>query len=319
MSEPQRIVSLLPSATEIVAALGLGHRLVGRSHQCDFPAGVAALPALSSTKVRPLDTAAGFGSGAIDAQVNDILRQAVSVYDVDTETLKRLKPDVILTQTQCAICAVTPADLEAALCSWTGLAPELVSLEPDDLADVWGDIRKVARALGAVPAGEALIASLQARLAALSAAVAPKTTGRPKPTVAALEWFEPLMAGGNWMPELIEAAGGRSLFATAGQHSPWLAWDDLAAADPDVILLLPCGFTLAQSLSDLPALASHPLWPGLKAVRQGQVYAIDGHQYFNRPGPRLVESAEIVAEILHPGAVHFGHEGQAWVRLTSPA
>ncbi|WP_309090096.1 cobalamin-binding protein [Phenylobacterium sp.] len=311
----QRIVSLLPSATEIVAALGLAHRLVGRSHQCDFPAGVERLPALSSTKIRTDQT-----SAAIDAQVNEILRSAVSVYDVDTDTLKALQPDVILTQTQCAICAVTPADLEAALCSWTGLAPRLVSLEPNDLGDVWGDIRKVAAALGARAAGETLIAMLQARLAALSARVA----DRPRPTVAALEWFAPLMAGGNWMPELIEAAGGRPLFARPGQHSPWLSWDDLAAAEPDVILMLPCGFRLEESLADLPALTGHPLWSGLKAVREGRVYAIDGHHYFNRPGPRLVESAEIVAEILHPqvfqpGAGDFGHRGTGWVQVPPQA
>lgn len=310
MTAPQRIVSLLPSATEIVAALGLAHRLVGRSHQCDFPAGVQALPALSSTKVRTDQT-----SGDIDRQVNDILATAVSVYDVDADTLRALQPDVILTQTQCAICAVTPADLEAALCDWptpaAGHPPRLVSLEPNDLADVWSDIRKVGAALGARHAAEQVVESLQARLRALSR----KVSNRPRPTVAALEWFDPLMAGGNWMPELIEAAGGRSLFAQAGQHSPWLDWQALADADPDVILLLPCGFTLDQSLADLPALTAHPLWPGLRAVREGQVYAIDGHHYFNRPGPRLVESAEIVAEILHPQACDFGHAGCAWVRI----
>lgn len=309
MTAPQRIVSLLPSATEIVAALGLAHRLVGRSHQCDFPTGVAALPALSSTKIRT-----DRPSGDIDAQVNEILATAVSVYDVDADTLRALRPDVILTQTQCAICAVTPADLEAALCQWTGSAPRLVSLEPNDLSDVWADIRKVGAALGAQAAADQVIEGLQARLRALSRQVAP----RPRPTVAALEWFEPLMAGGNWMPELIEAAGGRPLFAQAGQHSPWLDWNALADADPDVILLLPCGFTLDQSLADLPALTAHPLWPGLGAVREGQVYAIDGHHYFNRPGPRLVESAEIVAEILHPDTSDFGHRGKAWVRLPPP-
>lgn len=313
MTPPQRIVSLLPSATEIVAALGLAHRLVGRSHQCDFPAGVSALPALSSTKIRTDRT-----SGDIDAQVNEILATAVSVYDVDADTLRALRPDVILTQTQCAICAVTPADLEAALCEWprgeTGLAPRLVSLEPNDLSEVWSDIRKVGAALGASDAAHQVIEGLQARLRALSKQVA----HRPRPTVAALEWFEPLMAGGNWMPELIEAAGGRPLFAQAGQHSPWLDWQALADADPGVILLLPCGFTLDQSLADLPALTAHPLWPGLRAVREGQVYAIDGHHYFNRPGPRLVESAEITAEILHPDACDFGHAGKAWVRVAAP-
>lgn len=310
----QRIVSLLPSATEIVAALGLAHCLVGRSHQCDFPQGVERLPPLSSTKVRTDQT-----SAAIDAQVNEILARAVSVYDVDVQTLRALQPDVILTQTQCAICAVTPADLDAALCDWPtaggGRAPRLVSLEPDDLDGVWADIRKVGAALGARDAAETLVAQLQARLRALGQQVA----HRPRPTVAALEWFAPLMAGGNWMPELIEAAGGTSLFAQAGQHSPWLDWADLAAADPDVILLLPCGFRLGESLADLPALQAHPLWPTLTAVREGRVYAIDGHHYFNRPGPRLVESAEIVAEILHPEACDFGHRGTGWVRVEAAA
>jgi iron complex transport system substrate-binding protein len=306
----QRIVSLLPSATEIVAALGLADRLVGRSHQCDFPVGVAALPALSSTKVR-LDVS----SGEIDRQVNEILARAVSVYDVDAERLRSLAPDVILTQTQCAICAVTPADLESALCEWTGRAPRLVSLEPNELGEVWGDIRRVGEALGEAAAAEVVVAQLQARLAALSAEVA----GAPRPRVAAIEWFDPLMAGGNWMPELIEAAGGESLFATAGQHSPWLAWADLAAGDPDVILLLPCGFRLEESLADLGSLTANPAWSALRAVRDGQVYAIDGHHYFNRPGPRLVESAEIVAEILHPDRVRYGHEGVGWARVPSPA
>lgn len=302
-----RIVSLLPSATEIVAAVGMADRLVGRSHQCDFPVQVRHLPALSETKVNLEGT-----SGDIDRRVNEIIAQGVSVYRVDADLLRALKPDVILTQTQCAICAVTPGDLEDALCEWTGTAPTLVSLEPNDLSDVWGDMRKVGRALGTEGAAERAIAGLQGRLAAIRG-----TAGRAayRPTVAAIEWIDPLMAGGNWMPELIEAAGGESLFATAGQHSPWLDWSALAAVDPDVILLLPCGFTIDQSLADLPLLRARPEWAGLSAVRRGQVYVIDGHHYFNRPGPRLVESAEMIAEILHPDLFDFGHEGAGWVRL----
>ena len=303
-----RIVSLLPSATEIVAAMGMVDHLVGRSHQCDFPARVQALPALSATKVRLDGTSAD-----IDRRVSEIIAQGVSVYSVDAERLRALKPDVIVTQTQCAICAVTPADLEEALCEWTGLAPKLVSLEPDDLADVWADMRRVGRALGVEDAAHAAIVGLQARLQRIRqvASLAPR-----RPTVAAIEWIEPLMAGGNWMPELIEAAGGESLFAAAGQHSPWLDWSALAAADPEVILLLPCGFTIAQSLADLPLLAARPEWARMRAVREGRVYVLDGHHYFNRPGPRLVESAEMVAEILNPDLFAFGHEGTGWVRLT---
>jgi len=302
-----RIVSLLPSATEIVAAVGMADRLVGRSHQCDFPVDVSRLPALSETKVRLDGT-----SRDIDRRVNEIIAQGVSVYRVDAERLRALKPDVILTQTQCAICAVTPGDLEDALCEWTGMAPTLVSLEPNDLSDVWGDVRKVGQALGTEAAAERAITGLQGRLAAIR-----DTADRAayRPTVAAIEWIDPLMAGGNWMPELIEAAGGESLFATPGQHSPWLDWAALAAADPEVILLLPCGFTIEQSLADLPLLLGRPEWAALSAVRRGQVYVIDGHHYFNRPGPRLVESAEMIAEILHPDLFAFGHEGRGWVRL----
>ncbi|MBJ7409706.1 MAG: cobalamin-binding protein [Phenylobacterium sp.] len=306
MSGP-RIVSLLPSATEIVAAVGMAEQLVGRSHQCDFPPQVRHLPALSETKVCLNGT-----SRDIDRRVNEIIAQGVSVYRVDAERLRALKPDVILTQTQCAICAVTPGDLEDALCEWTGMAPALVSLEPNDLSDVWGDMRKVGRALGVETAAERAIAALQGRLATIRDAAGRAAN---KPTVAAIEWIDPLMAGGNWMPELIEAAGGQSLFATPGQHSPWLDWRALAAADPDVILLLPCGFTIEQSLADLPLLQGRPEWAALSAVRCGQVYVIDGHYYFNRPGPRLVESAEMIAEILHPDRFAFGHEGRGWVRL----
>lgn len=302
-----RIVSLLPSATEIVAAVGMAEHLVGRSHQCDFPVEVSRLPALSATKVRLDGT-----SRDIDTRVNEIIAQGVSVYRVDADLLRSLKPDVIVTQTQCAICAVTPGDLEDALCEWTGAAPVLVSLEPNDLSDVWGDMRKVGAALGTEAVAERAIAGLKGRLDAISATA---SRARYAPTVAAIEWMDPLMAGGNWMPELIEAAGGRSLFATAGQHSPWLEWSALAAADPDVILLLSCGFTIAQSLADMPLLQAHPEWSRLTAVRRGQVYVIDGHHYFNRPGPRLVESAEMIAEILHPDFFDFGHERTGWIRL----
>ncbi len=302
-----RIVSLLPSATEIVAAVGMADHLVGRSHQCDFPVEVSRLPALSATKVNLDGT-----SRDIDMRVNEIIAQGVSVYRVDADLLRSLKPDVIVTQTQCAICAVTPGDLEDALCEWTGAAPVLVSLEPNDLSDVWGDMRKVGAALGTDAVAERAIAGLKGRLDAISATA---SRARYAPTVAAIEWMDPLMAGGNWMPELIEAAGGRSLFATAGQHSPWLEWSALAAADPDVILLLSCGFTIAQSLADMPLLQAHPEWAQLTAVRRGQVYVIDGHHYFNRPGPRLVESAEMIAEILHPDLFDFGHERTGWIRL----
>ncbi|MEY2491191.1 MAG: iron complex transport system substrate-binding protein [Verrucomicrobiota bacterium] len=303
-----RIISLLPSATEIAAALGFGQNIVGRSHECDFPRGIEELPICSSTKVP-----AHGASYEIDERVKEIVAEGLSVYRVDVHRLRALQPDLILTQTQCAVCAVTPRDLDEALHSWVGKRPTVLSLEPNNLNEVWNDIRRVGRALNvALKAGE-ILESLQARLTAIQED-AIKASSRP--SVAAIEWFAPLMAGGNWMPELIEIAGGRSLFAQPGEHSLWLDWPTLVKADPDVILLHPCGFKIAQTVADLHLLTEHPDWPNLRAARDGKVYVTDGHHFFNRPGPRLVESTEIVAEILHPDLFAFGHRGSGWLMLS---
>lgn len=307
MTNSPRIISLLPSATEIVAALGFGDHLVGRSHECDFPPGIQSLPICSSTKV-PADGT----SYEIDERVKAIVAEGLSVYRVDVERLRELRPDFILTQTQCAVCAVTPRDLEQALCTWTGAQPAIVSLEPNDLSDVWNDIRRVAESLGVQGRAEELIGSLTQRLAAIRDKA---RLAESRPSVAAIEWLGPLMAGGNWMPELIETAGGRSLFAKPGEHSSWLEWTSLSEADPDVVLLLPCGFKIAQTIRDLNLLTENPAWANLRAVKQGRVYLIDGHHFFNRPGPRLVESAEIVAEILDPDRFSFGHRGMGWIPI----
>jgi iron complex transport system substrate-binding protein len=306
MTKSPRIISLLPSATEIVAALGFRDHLVGRSHECDFPPGVEELPICSSTKIPVHGT-----SYEIDERVKEIVAEGLSVYRVDVDRLRELRPDFILTQTQCAVCAVTPRDLEQALCTWTGAQPAVVALEPNNLNDVWNDIRRVGDALGVLPRAEELIGALTKRLSAIHA----EARELSRPTVAAIEWLGPLMAGGNWMPELIEIAGGRSLFAQPGEHSPWLEWGSLIEADPEVILLLPCGFKIAQTLRDLNLLTENPAWAKLRAVKQGRVYAIDGHHFFNRPGPRLVESAEIAAEILHPGRFRFGHRETGWIQI----
>ena len=304
MAALPRVVSLLPSATEIAVALGLGGQLFGRSHECDFPPFVRDLPVLTATKLEK-----GLTSRQIDDRVQEIVRQGLSVYEVDTDRLRALRPDVILTQAQCAVCAVTPADLEQALADWTGTAPILVSLAPDDLDDVWSDLQRVGDAVGARPAADAAVAELRRRMRALSAGVPPR---RPRPTVAAIEWIDPLMAAGNWVPQLIEAAGGEPLFATAGQHSPWLEWEALVAADPDVIVLMPCGFQIPQTLADLAPLTGRAGWGQLSAVRKGRVFVADGHHYFNRPGPRLVESAQIIADTLRDTDAA---QGPGWRRL----
>jgi iron complex transport system substrate-binding protein len=304
-----RVVSLIASATETACALGCGGALVGRSHECDFPAEVTRLPQLTQPKFKVEGT-----SAEIDARVRAIVRDGLSVYRVDAEALSALDPDVILTQDHCEVCAVSLADVEAATCTWTGRPVEIVSLRPDSLADAYADLRRVARALRAAEAGEALVRTMQERIAAVASRVA----GRRKPRVAFIEWVEPLMAGGNWMPELIEAAGGINLFGTAGQHSGWMQWADLAAADPDAIVVAPCGYGLDRCLQELPLLEAKPSWSDLAAVRAGRIYFADGNAYFNRPGPRLADTAEILAEMLHPDVAGRRQEGTAWARSPQP-
>ncbi len=302
-----RIVSLIASATEIVAALGFEDHLVGRSHECDFPPSVRRLPVCTAPRFRTDGT-----SAEVHRRVQDALRKALSVYRVDADLLAGLRPDVIVTQSQCEVCAVSLADVERALAKWVASRPRVVSLEPNALADVFDDIAAVAAALGAPAAGERLAGELSARIAEIADKAA---DSRNKPTVACLEWIDPLMAAGNWMPELVEMAGGRNLFGEAGKHSPWMTFEELIAADPDVVVVLPCGYDLPKSRSEMRALAARPEWPKLRAVRSGRVYLADGNQYFNRPGPRLAESLEILAEILHPEAFRYGHEGTGWERL----
>lgn len=302
-----RIVSLLPSATEIVAALGAGRRLVGRSHECDFPPSVLSLPVCTRSK---LDTE--LSSRVIDERVREIVAKGLSIYEVDAERLRALAPDLIVTQTQCEVCAVSEQELLAAIASWTGRRPGVVSLTAETLGGVWADIRRVAEALDAPAAGEALVARLGGRMQVLEGRLA---DARTRPRVACLEWLEPLMAAGNWMPQLVEMAGGQDVLGQPDEASAWLDWQGLAAADPEVIVVLPCGFDIARSRREIPTLAAHPEWSRLRAVKQGRVYLTDGNQYFNRPGPRLVESLEMLAEILHPDHIAARYRGVGWEPL----
>jgi iron complex transport system substrate-binding protein len=310
MAEP-RIISLIASATEIVCALGFESQMVGRSHECDFPASVKRLPVCTSPKFEVEGL-----SYEIDQRVKAILQEALSVYRVDADLLERLRPTHIITQSQCEVCAVSLKDVEQAVCQFTSSQPIVVSLEPNALADVWSDIRRVAAALNAPERGEELIAGLRRRMDEIAAKA---RSARSRPTVACVEWIEPLMAAGNWTPELVEMAGGVNLFGEAGKHSPWMSWEELVAADPDVILISPCGFDIARTMEETDLLTGKPEWRGLKAVKENRVLVADGNQYFNRPGPRLAESLEILAESLHPKLFHFGHEGKAWLTLSAQA
>ncbi len=302
-----KIVSLIASSTEIVSALGLESDLVGRSHECDYPPSVANLPACTEPKFNPHGT-----SLAIDQRVKQILEQSLSVYQVDVAMLETLRPDVIITQSQCEVCAVSLSDVEAAACQLISSTPQIVSLEANALMDVWADIQRVADALDESARGAELVNALQQRMQGIAQQA---RTLPSQPTVACIEWIEPLMAAGNWMPELVEMAGGVNLFGLAGKHSPWMTWEKLAEANPEVIVVLPCGYDIAKTRQEMAALTERADWSTLQAVQQGRVYLTDGNQYFNRPGPRLAESLEILAEIFHPDAFDFGHQGRGWVKL----
>ncbi len=312
-----RIVSLLASATEMIAALGCLDQMVGRSHECDYPPEVLSLPTVSSPQI--MTTAS---SAEIDAQIKqrvqagvaleDAALTALSIYAIDIEQLQALRPDVIFTQNQCEVCAVSERDVTRAVQQLTGLEPRIVSLSPYRLSDVWEDVLRVGKALHRREKAEQLVRDYQQRLDALHAATA-QFGSRPRVTI--LEWLDPLMGSGNWTPELVAYAGGENVFGEVGQHSPWISWEELQTADPDVLVLAPCGYGIERTLEDLPILQQHPNWQTLQAVRNNRVYAIDGNQYLNRSGPRLVESAELLGRVLWGNklAITVDDDGWRWV------
>jgi iron complex transport system substrate-binding protein len=288
-----KIASLLPSATEIVCALGLADGLVGVSHECDFPPEIVGRPVLTEPKIDASGT-----SAEIDGAVRRLVRDGLSVYRIKTEVLQRLQPDVIVTQEQCEVCAVSYREVVAATLELLDQPAAIVSLKPLRLDDIFDDMQRVAAATGCSPMGRALTGRLRARLDAI------RTRARQvhsRPRVACLEWMEPLMAAGNWVPELVELAGGKYDLVAPGGHSPTLSWDDLLGCAPDVIVIMPCGFTLPQTQRELARLTQQPEWKQLPAVRNRRVYAVDGNAYLNRPGPRIVESAELLAGLIQPG------------------
>ena len=312
-----RIISLLASATEMIAALGCLDQMVGRSHECDYPPEVLALPVVSTVQI-DINTS----SAQIDAQVKQLAQEkrepedpalkALSIYAIDIDKLQELRPDVIFTQTQCEVCAVSERDVTQAIAQLTGLQPLVVSLSPYRLQDVWEDMLRVGQALDKRDQAQILVEKYQQRLTDLAI----KTTAfGAKPGVAVLEWLDPLMGAGNWTPELVAYAGGENIFGEIGQHSPWLTWEELQAADPDVIVLSPCGYSLERTMQDVPLLQNHPAWADLQAVRNGRVYAIDGNQYLNRSGPRLVESAELLARVIWGERLGIPVDDNGWKRV----
>jgi iron complex transport system substrate-binding protein len=303
----QRILSLLPASTEIVCALGAAGWLVGRSHECDFPPEIRGLPVCTSSKLDPATN-----SQEIDRQVKDLLRDAVSIYRINTEKLRELKPDIILTQAQCEVCAVSLPEVEQAVGQLVGSRPQIISLSPTRLADIWEDFRRVADALDLAKHGKEVLRSLKNRVVDI---IEKSCQLKDRPSVACIEWIEPLMAAGNWVPELVELAGGSNLVGETGKHSPWMDWETLARQNPDIIVVMPCGFNLQRSRAEMATLVGRLEWSKLRAVKKRRVYLTDGNQYFNRPGPRIVESLEILTEIIHGDRFNFGHKGKGWERF----
>jgi iron complex transport system substrate-binding protein len=299
-----RIVSTIASATEIVHALGLGGFQVGRSHECDWPPQVRELPVCT----RPRFDIHG-NSAEIDQRVKDTLRDAGSVYEILADVLDPLAPTHILTQTQCKVCAVTLEDVEAALSQNFASRPQVVALEPNRLSDIYRDITRISEACGTPKRGKELVEVILASLDNISSRA--KSSPR-QPSVACIEWPEPMMAAGNWVPELVELAGGRPVFGQAGEYSPYLRFDELMAADPEVIILMPCGYGLEKCRAESHWLTSKTHWVDLQAARNQRFYLCDANQYMTRPGPRVVDSVQALAEMLHPELFEPTLEGVVW-------
>jgi iron complex transport system substrate-binding protein len=295
-----RVVSLLASGTEITCALGAGERLVGRSHECDSPEWVKTLPACT----RPAFDVS-MSSGQIDAEVRRRLRAGEPLYHVETDLIDSLEPDLLVAQEHCEVCAVTPADVDRAGCVGSG---PVLALRAGSVQGIYDDVVAVGRALGLEPVAVDLVDAMRRRIGAVHDAV----KHQHPPSLVLIEWTDPVFAMSNWMPELVEAANGRLLLGHPGQHSSTIDWQRVRDADPDWLIVAPCGFDLERTQREVPTLESLPGWFDLRAVRDGKVVLADGNRYFNRSGTTIVETVEILAEVLH--GYPAGCRGKAWER-----
>jgi len=304
-----KIISLLPAATEIICALGLERLLIGRSHECDYPESVKSLPVCSSAKFLP-----GIKSVEIDRQVKEILSDSLSIYSVDKELIKSLEPDFVITQAQCEVCAVSLKDVELAMEDLLEKDCKIISLEPHGLSDIYRDIQQLADQLGVEAAGAELLELSEERINIIRHKLKFIVE---KPKLACIEWLSPMMIAGNWTPEIIEIAGGIPVLAEKGKHSGYINFENLQNENPDIIVLIPCGFSIQRTLMEINLMLELPGWKELKAVQENRIYIADGNQYFNRSGPRITDSIEIMAEIINPKQFIFGYETEGWIRFNS--
>jgi iron complex transport system substrate-binding protein len=291
----------------MVCALGREADLVGRSHACDYPASIRKLPACTESTVDTHGT-----SLDIDKNVKAHLKNGLSLFNIKMDILRQLKPEIILTQGHCDVCAVSTKDVEGTLGAEWNSCLSVVSTGGARISGIWDDMSRVAILLGVEDGGETVIQRFKKQMADISSRA--RASGE-FPRVACVEWLEPLMAAGNWVPELVEMAGGVDVLGKAGTHSAWVPWERLVEKDPDILVVMACGFDIRRARQEIVSLTKEPEWLALQAVNNNRVFLVDGNQYFNRPGPRLVESLEILAEILHPEIFDFGQKMTGWQYL----
>lgn len=290
-----RIASLLAAATEWIAAIGGSDLLVARSHECDFPSEIRRLPAVTSTSVEQGD------SRSIDRAVRSTLERGLSLFDVDLTALERLQPDLIITQAQCHVCAISVEQLEQMLAGVLDPAPEIFPFDPRSMKDVLDHALRLGRRLNRTHQTMAFLAEKEKRLREIQdkAGITKRSAIEERPTVACIEWLDPLMTSGNWVPDLVSLAGGRSVCTVPRERSQVVDWGEIVEADPDYIAVMPCGFSIEKTRQELNSLSGRPGWKNLRAVQNGRVYLFDGQAFFNRPGPRLYHSAELLVGMMH--------------------
>ena len=302
-----KIVTLIPSATEIVAFLGQRKSIVGRSHECDYPDNLNNIAKLTSPKINVDGT-----SNEINKQINTILENSLSVYKVDIEKLKKLDPDFIITQAHCDVCAVSFSEVKNIVDKYFNKKTKIISLEPNTLDDVFDDIKRVAKNLNVEnKANNKLIESLKIRLKKIKSL---SSIQKQKPLVACIEWIDPLMIAGNWIPEMVNIAGGTNILGKSGGNSHWIKFEEILDQDPEIVIFIPCGFSIEKTKKELNNyMKKNKNMHSLKAYKNNKFFVADGNQFFNRPGPRLIESLEIFAEIIHPKIFNFKHKGINWI------
>ena len=301
-----RIISLISSATEIVSSLQCMNSLVGISHECDYPKSIIKLPVCSEPRFD-----INGKSIEIDQNIKSLLQEALSIYRVKEDTIRSLKPDIIITQSQCDVCAVSIRDVRIAIEQAIGINPEIISLSPTCLEDVWNDILE----LGIVLEKESIAKDIVENIKGDISIISKRNKNKDPVSVGCIEWIEPLMFAGNWVPEIIQIVGGLSLFGVVGEHSNWSKYEELYQHDPDKIIFMPCGYNMNKTEAELSNLTRDLRWKSLKAVKANEVYLTDGNQYFNRPGPRLLDSIKIMDDIINNTNV-YNFKNYGWKRLS---